>query len=304
VGASLAFMLGRTIGRDMMGARVASAFDSSTLDNLLQRNPQSAFKIICLSRLPPCLPFPCVNYSYSMTNVPFWTYFWATWLGLAPGTFAYVYMGSAVRNLADVVSGTHSGGPVYFVVLALGVFGTFAVAIYLMREAQLALGIDKTSSESSGHSNVRRGGLFSTFLGDSGVRNRSGTSGSRSPRTGAISSPVLDSTPNPLSKKNLLPPRPADMVKPGPSADTSRDLRRDGDFLLFGDRKQAKSGRSKREGDSPHLKGRGPLHSRSLTRNSSIWNLFKKDDPTELQDAEMRREAQHQAENDQLEYFL
>ena len=41
-----------------------------------------------------------------------------------------------VRNLADVVSGQHSGGPVYFTVLALGVFGTFAVAIYLMREVQ------------------------------------------------------------------------------------------------------------------------------------------------------------------------
>ena len=54
MGASIAFLLGRTVARGMVDTHVASAFDSQTLDNLLQRNPNNAFKIICLSRLPPC----------------------------------------------------------------------------------------------------------------------------------------------------------------------------------------------------------------------------------------------------------
>jgi len=39
-GASIAFLLGRTIAREWVGTSVLSAFDSSPLDNMLQRNPQ------------------------------------------------------------------------------------------------------------------------------------------------------------------------------------------------------------------------------------------------------------------------
>ena len=49
----------------------------------------------------------CAACSYAMTSVPFWTYFWATWLGLAPGTFAYVYLGSAVRSKACLCTPQH-----------------------------------------------------------------------------------------------------------------------------------------------------------------------------------------------------
>jgi len=287
-GASIAFLLGRTIAREWVGTSVLSAFDSSPLDNMLQRNPQSAFKIVCLSRLPPCLPFPCVNYSYALTNVPFWTYFWATWLGLAPGTFAYVYMGSAVRNLADVVSGQHAGGPMYFVVLGLGVFGSFAVAIYLMREAQLVLGIgnDGTNKEDCKRdhgSHERKGSCF-------GVRNRSS---SNSPRSEVESQHAWRRLPSDelVPKQQKQKSKTKSFLEAVRPVDTGRELQRDGDFILFSASRKSRGNQPKRPREI--MNGR---RQRTLTRNSSIWNLFNRKDSKD--------DSQYRTETQQLEYFL
>jgi len=311
-GASISFLLGRTIARDWVGSRVTSAFDSSALDQMLQRNPESAFKIVCLSRLPPCLPFPCVNYSYAMTSVPFWTYFWATWLGLAPGTFAYVYLGSAVRNLADVVSGQHSGGPVYFTVLALGVFGTFAVAIYLMREAQLALGIGKDGArEDIGRGRAQGNDKRSMF---SGMRNRSGSNSPREwdhtpthsrRRSGGAGVPASPGTngdgPNGSTPKGSSPkgPTPSEGKKKSIleavlPVDAGRELQRDGEFILFSG---GAGGGRKPRGSSKHKRDKG--RQRTLTRNSSIWNLFNVD-----RGKGESSPKSYEAETEQLEYFL
>ena len=78
------------------------------------------------------------------------TYFWATWLGLMPGTFVYVYMGSALRNLADVVSGSTHSSKASMLLLILGVVATLLVLVYVMREAQRTLETGGQGVENSG----------------------------------------------------------------------------------------------------------------------------------------------------------
>jgi hypothetical protein len=63
-----------------------------------------AFKVIFLMRFTP-IPFGFQNTLYAVSGVKFWTFFFATVLGMMPDALLYVYAGSQARKLSDVVSG-------------------------------------------------------------------------------------------------------------------------------------------------------------------------------------------------------
>jgi len=243
LGASAAFLAGRHclrgwVRRTMDGERT----NFNMVDTMLRRGEANTFRIICLSRLPPCLPFPCVNYSYALTDVPFWTYFWATWLGLMPGTFAYVYMGSALRNLTDVLSGTHSGSAAHTGLMVLGVVSTMAVTVVLIREAQKTLE-NGSAPESNGRSRS------SSF----------GRSSGTPPHTYASPRSRKDASPFSINIDDLeAAEEDADDV-------AERALEREGEWLLFTQSKPIKQSKPSRS------------RQRTLTRNSSIWKLFNAD---------------------------
>ena len=48
-----------------------------------------------LLRLSPVFPFNLLNYALGLTGVRFWTYLLASWVGMLPGTIAYVLVGYA-----------------------------------------------------------------------------------------------------------------------------------------------------------------------------------------------------------------
>jgi uncharacterized membrane protein YdjX (TVP38/TMEM64 family) len=61
-------------------------------------------KVVFLLRLSPLFPFNLLNYALGVTSIPFFQYALASWLGMLPGTFAYVFLGGAGRVAADAVS--------------------------------------------------------------------------------------------------------------------------------------------------------------------------------------------------------
>merc|ERR1712166_1185569 len=71
---------------------------------LLRGGSCKAWRFVFLSRVPPCMPFPILNYLYGTTGIPFLTYSTATFCGVAPGTFLYVYLGHALHSLTDLLS--------------------------------------------------------------------------------------------------------------------------------------------------------------------------------------------------------
>ncbi len=82
------FGIARLLGRDTVEKLLrgkAAAFDAQIAEN--------GFRTVLLVRLIPNLPLDMQNYAFGFSRVRFVPYAVATFLGLAPGAFAYVYLG-------------------------------------------------------------------------------------------------------------------------------------------------------------------------------------------------------------------
>src|SRR5260370_39915545 len=101
-GASLAFLIARFIARDKIEAIAQRNEKFRNIDNAIGK--QGA-KLIFLLRLSPVIPFNLSNYFYGLTGVKFWPYVLASWIGMMPGTFLYVYIGAAGKAAVSAAPG-------------------------------------------------------------------------------------------------------------------------------------------------------------------------------------------------------
>lgn len=136
LGATVAFLLGRTVARGWVARRVESLPRFRALDRVLA---QKGFLIVLLTRLSPLFPFNLLNYAYGVTGVRARDYVVASWLGMLPGTALYVYLGTATASLAQVASGDFDSSSGGRVLLVIGLLATVAVAIVVTRAASRAL---------------------------------------------------------------------------------------------------------------------------------------------------------------------
>lgn len=136
LGACAAFLVGRTVGRNWISAKIASNEKFTAIDNAVG---QQGFKIVLLIRLSPVFPFNLLNYAFGLTKISFSKYTLASWLGMIPGTIMYVYFGAGLRSLADVATGkveTGSSGHIFF---WFGMAATIGVTVFVTRIARRAL---------------------------------------------------------------------------------------------------------------------------------------------------------------------
>jgi uncharacterized membrane protein YdjX (TVP38/TMEM64 family) len=136
LGASAAFLLGRTLARGWVESRIAGSPRFRALDHAVAEH---GFKIVLLTRLSPVFPFALLNYAFGATRVSFRDYVLASWIGMLPGTVVYVYLGSIAQDLADLASGRTQQGPAHYVLLAMGLVATLFVTVYLTHLARRAL---------------------------------------------------------------------------------------------------------------------------------------------------------------------
>ena len=79
--------------------------------------------------MSPLIPFNLYNYGMGVTGVKLWHYI-VGGLGMIPGITIYVYFGTAISNVADVVQGKFEGGWLQIVLLVVGtIFAIVAVVI-------------------------------------------------------------------------------------------------------------------------------------------------------------------------------
>ncbi|PXF45066.1 hypothetical protein BWQ96_05168 [Gracilariopsis chorda] len=119
--ATASFLIARYGLRDNI-TRLAERYPRfRLLDRAIGRE---GFKFVLLLRLSPLLPFAISNYLYGLTSVNILEYVLGSWLGMLPGTLAYVSAGATVNNLTDLSSNRSNISPV---LLLIGVVAAIAV---------------------------------------------------------------------------------------------------------------------------------------------------------------------------------
>jgi len=145
LGAAVAFLLGRTLARERVAARVAGNPRFAAIDRAVERE---GFKIVLLTRLSPAFPFNLLNYAYGLTRVTFRDYVVGSLIGMIPGTAMYVYLGSLVTSVTQLSSGAPSGGAAKQALTWVGFAATVAVTLMITRIARRALD-EVTAGEAS-----------------------------------------------------------------------------------------------------------------------------------------------------------
>lgn len=132
LGATAAFVVGRYLARDWVAKKIERNAKFTAIDRAVGRE---GWKIVLLTRLSPVFPFSLLNYAYGLTKVTLPHYFFASWLGMLPGTVMYVYLGSLARLGVQVQETTTAE----VVLRVVGLVATVLVTVYITKIARKAL---------------------------------------------------------------------------------------------------------------------------------------------------------------------
>lgn len=136
IGAACAFLIGRYLARDKIRAKADDYPKFSAIDKAVGKE---GWKIVLLLRLSPLVPFNLQNYLYGLTAIKFWPYLLASWIGMMPGTFLYVYLGAAGRAGIEAAAGEAGRTPMEIGMFVVGLIATVAVTIYVTYIARKAI---------------------------------------------------------------------------------------------------------------------------------------------------------------------
>ncbi len=135
LGATAAFVLGRSLARDRVAKRLAADARLAAVDSAIKRD---AWRVVFLLRLSPLFPFNALNYALALTDVPLRDYVSASALGMIPGTILYVYLGSAAGSLAGL-GGARARTPLEWALYAVGLAATILATVSVTRAARRSL---------------------------------------------------------------------------------------------------------------------------------------------------------------------
>ena len=136
LGAACAFLIGRYLARDLVAARIAGNEKFKAVDEAVGRE---GWKIVLLTRLSPVFPFNLLNYAFGLTKVSLKHYFFASWLGMIPGTVMYVYIGSLAGDLAGLGGAGRARTTGEWVLYGIGLLATLIVTVFVTRLARKTL---------------------------------------------------------------------------------------------------------------------------------------------------------------------
>ncbi|XP_062227805.1 uncharacterized protein LOC133926074 [Phragmites australis] len=134
--AAVAFLIARYFARERILKLVEGNKKFLAIDKAIGEN---GFKVVTLLRLSPLLPFSLGNYLYGLTSVNFLPYVLGSWLGMLPGSWAYVSAGAFGRAIIQDDSEIGLGGNGQLWTLVLGLLLTAIAAAYVTRLAKDAV---------------------------------------------------------------------------------------------------------------------------------------------------------------------
>lgn len=116
ISSTIEFFVSRKFARE-----AAEKFLRGRIVNLDSKVEKHGFLTVLLVRLIPNVAWDIQNLSLGLTKVKFRDYFFATLIGIMPGSFAFVFFGS---SLIKVLFNRHN---IWLVVLAVAIFATLVL---------------------------------------------------------------------------------------------------------------------------------------------------------------------------------
>ncbi|MQS52009.1 TVP38/TMEM64 family protein [Companilactobacillus mishanensis] len=93
VGASISFILGRTLLKD---AVVKKYGDNPTFNKIMNGVNENGVSFLILTRLVPIFPYAIQSYAYALTPMGFWKFSLISGITMLPACFIYAYMASDI----------------------------------------------------------------------------------------------------------------------------------------------------------------------------------------------------------------
>jgi uncharacterized membrane protein YdjX (TVP38/TMEM64 family) len=146
-GATLAFFIARYFARDWVTRRLKKYPQAAAIDRAIEKN---GFKAVVLLRLQPVLPFNILNYALGLTSIRLRDYMLASWIGMFPTTVLYVYLGSVMNDISDLLRGRPNSGIAGRLLLWGGLAAIVVLVWWLGRIAKKALREEMGTDSSSG----------------------------------------------------------------------------------------------------------------------------------------------------------
>lgn len=93
VGASISFILGRTLLRDEVNKKYG---DKPTFKKIMKGVDENGISFLILTRLVPIFPYAIQSYAYALTPMKFWRFSLISGITMLPACFIYAYMASDI----------------------------------------------------------------------------------------------------------------------------------------------------------------------------------------------------------------
>jgi len=134
--ATIAFMLGRTALRGWVQKKISRSPTTRAIDRAIGQN---SFKLILLLRLSPAVPYNVLNYALGVSDVPIRRYVVASFVGMLPGTWLYVYLGSLATTAVGLTQASRGGGPARLALTIAGLTATVVAVFFITKAARRML---------------------------------------------------------------------------------------------------------------------------------------------------------------------
>jgi len=148
-GCALAFLLGKRFFKYWADYFTENFQKLYLLEKALSNN---GWKIILLLRISPIMNYSLLNYGLStVKDIRFRHYLIATMIGMIPGISLYVYLGSAAKNLSDIMSSQHQSSITQRIIfgggLVITVISVIAITVVATRAIKKELKKGKEEQE-------------------------------------------------------------------------------------------------------------------------------------------------------------
>jgi uncharacterized membrane protein YdjX (TVP38/TMEM64 family) len=125
-GAVLSFLIARYVARDAVEGFLGKQAWFNKFKASIEEN---GFNFMLFARLMPVFPFNGLNYASGLVPIKLKDYALASWIGMLPGTFVYVYLGATGCKLIDpiIAGGSLPPEDKMRTFMALGLLGLLSI---------------------------------------------------------------------------------------------------------------------------------------------------------------------------------